>query len=50
MWKGWCLLHNGMGGLDWAGVPLVVELLQPPDVETFLRGIVQVKVNRPKGL
>lgn len=50
VWRGWCMLNNGMGAIDWNGLPWVVELLQPPDVETFVRGLLQVKLNRPKGL
>lgn len=50
VWQAWRVLSNGMGAIDWAGLPLVVEMLQPPDVEAFVGGLMQVKVNRPKGL
>ena len=30
------MLANGMGGLDWAGLPIVVEHLGIPDINLFL--------------
>lgn len=41
------MLANGMGGLDWAGLPLVVELLGIDDVDTFLQRLMTIKTYRP---
>jgi hypothetical protein len=41
--KGFNLLTNGMGGMDWAGLPVVVELLGIDDVEQFLWNILTIR-------
>ena len=43
----WNLLSNGMGGLDWAGLPLAVELLGITDVEALLEALLVIKTHRP---
>lgn len=30
------LLHNGMGGIDWAGIPLVCAYLGVTQIEPFV--------------
>lgn len=41
------LLHNGMGGLDWAGLPLVVELLGVTDIELLLVRLQVIREHKP---
>lgn len=41
------MLSNGMGGLDWAGLPLVAELLGIDDLEAFIRQLMTIKTHRP---
>ena len=43
------MLANGMGGLDWSGVPLVAELLGVGDLEMFLHRMTVIKLHRTKG-
>ncbi len=43
----WRLLSNGMGGVDWAGLDLVVELLGVSDVEGLVRRLAVIKAHRP---
>jgi hypothetical protein len=45
--RGYALLANGMGGLDWAGVPLVAQLLGVTDFEMFLHRLTVIKLHRP---
>ena len=45
--RGWNLLANGMGGLDWAGLPLVVALLGVDDVEAFVDRLLVIKTHKP---
>lgn len=41
------LLANGMGGIDWAGVPLVFALLGVADPEPMLHRLGVIKLHRP---
>lgn len=43
----WNMLANGMGGLDWAGLPLAVALLGITDVEGLLHRLQVIKQHRP---
>jgi hypothetical protein len=40
-------LSNGMGGIDWAGLPLVVELLGITDIEGLMERLIVIKMHRP---
>lgn len=39
-------LKNGQGGLDWAGLPLVVEWLGVADVSGLLQRLLVIKTYR----
>ena len=41
------MLANGMGGLDWAGLPIVAELLGIKDIEALVHRLMTIKVWRP---
>lgn len=41
------LLANGMGGVDWAGLPYVVEHLGITDVEGIMDAILLIKTHKP---
>lgn len=43
----WNMLANGMGGLDWAGLPLAVALLGITDVEGLLHRLQVIKQHKP---
>lgn len=45
--KAWNLLGNGMGGVDWAGFPYVVELLGVQDPEQLMGHLLHIKAYRP---
>lgn len=36
-----------MGGLDWAGLPLVVELLGIDDIDALINRLAAIKHHRP---
>jgi hypothetical protein len=40
-------LSNGMGGIDWAGLPLVVELLGVIDIEMLLHRLLVIRSHTP---
>ena len=40
-------LRNGMGGLDWAGLPVVCELLGVQDVDGLMRRLLVIKCYEP---
>jgi hypothetical protein len=40
-------LANGMGGLDWAGLPVVAELLGVVDVEALIHRIQIIRQHKP---
>jgi hypothetical protein len=42
----WNLLANGSGGIDWAGLPVVAELLGLMDVEMLLWRLLVIKRHR----
>ena len=37
------MLGNGMGGIDWAGVPVVLQMLGVQDVEDCLHRMMVIK-------
>jgi hypothetical protein len=41
------LLGNGMGGIDWAGLPFVIELLGIQDIEMFIERLTVLKLHKP---
>lgn len=45
--QAWNLLANGMGGLDWAGLPLVVAHLGITDVASLLHRLQVIKAHKP---
>ncbi len=44
----WNYLSNGSGGLDWNGMPVVIEHLGIKDVEGLLHRLVTIKTHRPR--
>lgn len=40
-------LANGMGGLDWPGLPLFVGLYGVQDVEALVDRLLVIKLHRP---
>lgn len=43
----WNMLANGMGGIDWAGLPLAVELFGIADVDVLLHRLQVIKAHNP---
>lgn len=43
------MLANGSGGIDWAGLPIVVELLGVQELDPFIRMLTAIKNHRPEG-
>lgn len=43
----WRLLANGHGGIEWAGLEVVVELLGVRDVEGLVRRLGVIRTHRP---
>jgi hypothetical protein len=43
------MLANGMGGIDWAGVPIVFALLGVEDPEDVIHRMTVIKSHRPPG-
>ena len=41
------MLANGSGAIDWAGLPLVCELLGVKDVESLIHRLTTIKNHRP---
>jgi hypothetical protein len=44
----WNSLHNGQGGIDWAGLDLHVAWLGVSDVEGLLHRLAVIKAHRPE--
>lgn len=44
--RAWNLLANGMGGIDWAGLPLVAALLGIDDAEDLIHRLGVIKNHR----
>ena len=47
--EAWALLGNGMGGIDWAGLPLVAALLGVSDVERLVHALRVLRTHQPPG-
>lgn len=45
--KAWNLLTNGMGGIDWSGLPYVCALLGIEDVEQLIERLLVIKTHKP---
>jgi hypothetical protein len=47
--RAWNLLSNGMGAVDWAGMPAVLAMLDVPDadIELLLHGLDVIKRHKP---
>ena len=45
----YALLSNGMGGVDWAGLPFVVQWLGVHDVDALMDRLYVLKTHRPPG-
>ena len=41
------MLSNGMGGIDWAGLPLAAALHGVDDVELLIHQLLAIKLHRP---
>ena len=46
--QAWALLKNGMGGLDWAGLPYVVTHLGITDVPALIDALKTIKTYIPE--
>lgn len=45
--RAWNFLATGAGGIDWAGLPVVVELLGVDDVEQLLERLYVIRTHKP---
>jgi hypothetical protein len=45
--RAWNLLANGMGGIDWAGLPMVAALLGVQDVDALVHRLFVIKTHKP---
>lgn len=45
--RAWNLLANGMGGIDWAGLEVVVAYLGVRDVESLVDRLQVIKLHKP---
>lgn len=45
--RAWNLLSNGMGGIDWAGLPIVAELLAVQDLELLTDALLAIRQYKP---
>jgi hypothetical protein len=43
----WNYLHNGHGGIDWAGLPLIAAVLGVEDVEALIHRLLVIKTHKP---
>lgn len=43
----WNMTTNGMGGIDWAGLPLACEFHGVHDVEGLLTRLMVIKAHKP---
>lgn len=41
------MLANGMGGLDWAGLPLACAVHGVSDIEALVQRLIVIKTHRP---
>ena len=45
--RAWRLLANGMGGIDWAGLPIVIEMLGIHDPESLIARMQVIRSYKP---
>lgn len=45
--RAWNMLTNGMGGIDWAGLPVAVAYLGVDDVEGLIDRLMVIKQHKP---
>lgn len=45
--RAWNLLHNGMGGIDWSGLPYVVAHLGVHDASGLIDRLLIIKAHKP---
>ncbi len=41
------MLSNGMGGVDWSGLPLAAAVLGVDDIDALVDAIVTIKTHKP---
>ena len=46
--RAWRLLSNGMGGIDWAGLPVVTEMLGIEDVQELIGRLLVIRSYKPE--
>lgn len=46
--RAWRLLGNGSGGLDWAGLPFVTDMLGIDDPQALIERLTVIRTYRPK--
>ncbi len=42
------MLANGMGGIDWAGLPIVADMLGITDPQALIEHLTLIKAYKPK--
>ena len=45
--EAWALLKNGTGGMDWAGLPYVIEHLGLTDADVLIEALKTIKTYTP---
>ena len=45
--RAWCLLSNGHGGIDWAGLPMVCEHIGIDDIEGLMDRLEVIRSRKP---
>jgi hypothetical protein len=46
--RAWRMLANGMGGIDWAGLPIVADMLGITDPQALIEHLTLIKAYKPK--
>ena len=41
------MLQNGMGGLDWAALPLAIEYFEVDDIDDLIHRLMTIKSYKP---
>lgn len=44
----YAMLANGMGGLDWSGLPFAAEFFGARDLEALTERLLVIKLHRPE--
>lgn len=45
--EAWALLGNGMGGIEWSGLPLVAAVLGVGDIERLVHALRVIRTHQP---